>query len=341
MLVSFYVISYNQSEFIERTMGAALSQDYSPLEIIVSDDCSTDDTWKKIQQIARAYSGSHKLVVRQNQKNLGVSAHINEIWRECHGDWIVASAGDDTSHPQRVSRIVNVVKQNPEIKLVQSWLNEVDDKGHLLYVNSLGDSFQRTNEEIKKRNILNRLNGESLIYHGAAMAYSRDLVNSFPPLPHGVIHEDKILDIRAELIGDVAWIGEPLVDHCNHSGQVTDYTSRNILVDVAWLRSKGQLWSDIVTNEQNIIDLKQTKSPLNPDIAKVNKYILNLKNSGNSKSYKYRMVYGGWVNRVLLFINALIFNKLADFRLARIEFIYIFFPRWSFFLVDKLRSCLQ
>ena len=60
-LVSFVVLCYNQESFIREAFNSALLQTYSPLEIIVSDDCSTDGTFDVVQQMANdrgAYESS-------------------------------------------------------------------------------------------------------------------------------------------------------------------------------------------------------------------------------------------------------------------------------------------
>lgn len=332
MLVSFYVISYNQIEFIKRAMLAAFAQDYSPLEIIISDDCSTDGTWETIQQVANGYTGPHKIVIRQNPQNIGISEHINAIWRECHGDWIVTSAGDDMSHPARVSKIMNLVKHNPDVKLVQSWLNEVDDKGRLLYINSLGDS----KTEIKK-NFINRLNGEGLTYHGAAIAYSRDIIDSFPPLPPKMLLEDNIVNIRAELIGNVVWIRDTLVNHTNHVGQITNHSTKHIPLKISRRRSSALIWSDIVTLNQNIQEIQQKIIGSNLDIAKVQNYLTKINGQRDLLNYKYKMIYGVWLIRVFLFLWILMKGKVRDFSLKKRDYAYILFPNWSYLLLKKIR----
>ena len=95
MLISFYILAYNHENMIADAINAALAQTYSPLQIIISDDCSTDSTWEIIQKTVSSYNGPHKVEIRRNAVNLGISVHINALWKECSGEWIIASAGDD------------------------------------------------------------------------------------------------------------------------------------------------------------------------------------------------------------------------------------------------------
>ena len=64
-LVTFAILAYNQVGFIEVAVNAALAQDYPNLEIIISDDCSEDDTYKIIQNIVKNYAGPHKLIINK------------------------------------------------------------------------------------------------------------------------------------------------------------------------------------------------------------------------------------------------------------------------------------
>ena len=83
MLVTFYILTYNHVDIISDAINAALAQTYSPLQIIVSDDCSTDATWEVIKNTVSLYTGPHKVEIRRNAVNLGISAHINALWKEC------------------------------------------------------------------------------------------------------------------------------------------------------------------------------------------------------------------------------------------------------------------
>ena len=86
-------------------VAGALTQTWTPLEVVLSDDCSNDATFEIMQSMAREYKGPHSIVLNRNEKRLGVGAHINRIIQLCRGDWIVASAGDDVSMPERTVRL--------------------------------------------------------------------------------------------------------------------------------------------------------------------------------------------------------------------------------------------
>ena len=78
-LITLAVFTYNQEQFVAEAFYAAIAQDYYPLEIIFSDDCSTDGTYEKIKDLVSTYKGNHKLRARKTSKNIGVFAHVVEV----------------------------------------------------------------------------------------------------------------------------------------------------------------------------------------------------------------------------------------------------------------------
>ncbi len=92
-LITFAIFAYNQEKYIRDAIEGAFAQDYSPLEIIISDDCSTDHTFEIIQQMVDEYSGPNVVRLNRNTDNLGLIAHVNKVFELANGDWIVAAAG--------------------------------------------------------------------------------------------------------------------------------------------------------------------------------------------------------------------------------------------------------
>ena len=68
-LVSFVLLTYNQELYVKQAVEGALKQDYPTLEIIISDDCSSDSTFEIIQSVVSTYSGKHKVTILRNSSN--------------------------------------------------------------------------------------------------------------------------------------------------------------------------------------------------------------------------------------------------------------------------------
>src|ERR1017187_1574352 len=106
-VVSFVLLAYKQEQFIREAVEGALSQTYSPLEIILTDDCSPDHTFAIMQEMVTAYQGRHSVKLNRMAKNKGLAASINSMMALAVGELVVFAAGDDCSLPHRVETLAS------------------------------------------------------------------------------------------------------------------------------------------------------------------------------------------------------------------------------------------
>src|SRR5690554_7860762 len=90
-LVTFALFAYNQEEYIREAVEGAFSQTYEPLEIILSDDCSTDRTFEIMQAMAAEYTGPHEIRVRRNEGNVGVIDHVLKVAKVSKGKLFIVA----------------------------------------------------------------------------------------------------------------------------------------------------------------------------------------------------------------------------------------------------------
>jgi len=117
-LVSVIMAAYNAASHIGEALESALAQDWRPLEIVVVDDGSTDDT----QSIVRSYSG----VLYVRQENKGPSAARNTAVEQSSGHFVANFDSDDLLPPTRISDQVRYLLAHPEVGAVfgrQEWMN--------------------------------------------------------------------------------------------------------------------------------------------------------------------------------------------------------------------------
>lgn len=117
-LVSVVVITYNSSLTVVETLESIYQQTYENLELIVSDDCSKDNTVDVVRHWIEEH-GDHfvnaKLVT--TDMNTGVSGNINRGVAQSHGEWIKSIAGDDLLIPEAIEEYVRFVSGNNSIKM--------------------------------------------------------------------------------------------------------------------------------------------------------------------------------------------------------------------------------
>ena len=102
-LATILLIAFNQQATVGAAIEAALAQTYTPLEVVISDDASSDNTWAEIVSAAGRYNGPNRIVLNRNPINLGIGAHLSHLVGLSHGEMLFIAAGDDVSLPDRKS----------------------------------------------------------------------------------------------------------------------------------------------------------------------------------------------------------------------------------------------
>ena len=223
MLVSFAISAYKQEKTIQRAVKAALEQDYSPLEIVISDDCSPDSTWAVINNAVASYKGPHKVVLNRNACNLGCVRNLEMIESLCNGELIVYSEGDDWSFNNRVSTIVALYKAHPEVSLIASDVVRVDGSGSPI---DIGRGAESDGIDVIERGVAPFLCSGRML-SGATFAYPRSLSKHFTTQFEGRWSADFNLTIRALIVGPIMIIKRPLINY-RVSGGVSTTPSKSI-----------------------------------------------------------------------------------------------------------------
>lgn len=124
-LVSIIMPSYNCGEFVEETIRSVQAQTYQNWEIIFMDDCSTDDTIRKMSAIRDKDKRIH---LYQNIANLGAAVSRNNALREAKGKWIAFLDSDDLWEPTKLEKQVTFMKENG-YKFSYTCYSEMDGEG--------------------------------------------------------------------------------------------------------------------------------------------------------------------------------------------------------------------
>jgi glycosyltransferase involved in cell wall biosynthesis len=203
-LASFLLITFNQQNTVADAIRGALAQTWAPLEILISDDASSDATFAAAEQCVRDYRGPHVVRLYRNEKNLGISAHLSALAARASGEMLFIAAGDDISRPERVERVMRVwLDSGRRYDLIATDLQDLDAEGQthgVLRVTNLDDyrSFEAWSG-----------NRPHLV--GAAHAWARRLFDAFGPIAPGIYGEDQIMAFRAIMSQGAHTLHEPLV----------------------------------------------------------------------------------------------------------------------------------
>ncbi len=135
-LVSIIVASYNSREYIIETLESAKIQTYNNIELIVTDDCSTDDTTLITREWMDKNGARFKrCVLVEHEFNTGIPANVNRGFTVSHGEWIKFIAADDLLQPRCIEFLVDKITSNSSVIICGMKLFSYDSFGVKCYGN--------------------------------------------------------------------------------------------------------------------------------------------------------------------------------------------------------------
>jgi len=222
-LVSYCLFTYNQEAYIRESLEAALAQIYSPLEIVISDDCSTDGTVAVIQEVLAAYSGDHRVIFNVNERNLGIGGHVSKVLLELsNGDYFVLVGGDDISSVKHISTAVQRIREAPKgVLMVDFSARTIDEFGREDPSRKTIGSFDRISGTQLYRLEDYLLMEREIATFAPGRIISRELLNIFGSLSKDCPTEDTVFGLRALLAGGVLRTTDVLIKYRKHSAGVS------------------------------------------------------------------------------------------------------------------------
>lgn len=212
MRASMIVMTYNHEAFVAEAVRGALEQQCDPIDILISDDASLDQTFEITRLIVADYRGPHRVRLNRNVHNLGIAAHLNRCMELTDSEIVVVAAGDDISLPQRVSRVLETFSATNAL-LVHSRVREIgrhgeDVEGPFPHDGAL---FLRSTSAVAAANSM-------ALYIGATGAWRREVFDRYGILRFPDLYEDLVVGFRAALEERVAFVDEALVKYRVGSG---------------------------------------------------------------------------------------------------------------------------
>lgn len=116
---------YESEAYIQETVRSFLNQSYQPSAIIISDDCSSDQTYEAIKKNFQ----SPLLQVFHQTLNLGPSLNARFTVDQTQAELICLCAGDDVMHPDRLKECYAFMEQHPECDVVYTFVQTIDENG--------------------------------------------------------------------------------------------------------------------------------------------------------------------------------------------------------------------
>ncbi len=186
--VSIIIPVYNEEEHVQEAIQSALNQTYKDIEIVVIDDASTDNSEKKVLELAKKHSN---IVFIKENVNLGVSLARNKAISIATGEYIFPLDADDKIEKTLVEKAAKVLDENPQTGVVYSFYKYFQDRDDIdecevkedgiIYDNGCLNGSMFRKEDFYKvggyKTCFNRIGGEDwdlwLSFHEAGFEFKR------------------------------------------------------------------------------------------------------------------------------------------------------------------------
>ena len=192
--ISVLVITYNQEDLIGRALESILIQKEYLHEIIISDDCSTDNNWDVINRYAQQNPNFVKPF--RNKHNLGIFGNMESLYSKPTGDIVFWLSGDDTFCDGLFAKAIHLIEKNKIDYKNELFCLYFDYK--MLYPD--GSSIIYSNKVVTKGHNLVSLKLRQLISNRTT-GYSVNILKNLTPVRKDIVHyTDLLQEIQLQML---------------------------------------------------------------------------------------------------------------------------------------------
>lgn len=251
---------YNVGPYVEEALSSCLKQEYQGLwELIIVNDCSTDQTKEIIERMVNAASPEMDITVIHHSANMGVAGATDSGFRAAKYDWIIMVDGDDIQFPDRCAKTARLIQDHPDAGLIVMSAENIRSSGEAFGYTSYcqGKTFKEAPDLLyiadSRQRILNwmgRTDKPKINAYGCAMALKRCLVELWgnlqqPGAPR--IAQDPPWELRAFLSAPVLGSKELACHYRMHNNNILNrqwnYGTPQGLAEIELFQSNYQLFN--------------------------------------------------------------------------------------------------
>ena len=206
-LVSVVLATYNGEKYLRQQLDSILQQDYPNIEIVVTDDCSSDSTLTILQEYASKYPS---ILIYANDTNLGLNKNFEKGMLLAQGEYIAISDQDDIWKKEKITTLMNKIGNHAIIY----------HDSELIDLNGL--SLNRKLSDIKQLGDFDNCLNVAIVANvpGHAMLFKKSLVDQCIPFPENAILYDHWMAFVATFSTGIKFISRPLVMYRQHENNI-------------------------------------------------------------------------------------------------------------------------
>jgi glycosyltransferase involved in cell wall biosynthesis len=209
-LVTVVLPCYNAALYVEEAVRSIMCQTYSNLEILLIDDCSTDNTSAILLRLAQE---DKRITIIRNEQNLKLVKTLNKGIDEAKGKFIARMDADDISLPERIEKQVEFMLLHPEVDLCGTNYSIIDGKGNKIEASV---TMPLTSKEIATALLFTCPIGHPTVL------FKKDTIQNLGKYDEKMINiEDYELWLRVAANGLIVNLPEPLLKYRWHGDNIS------------------------------------------------------------------------------------------------------------------------
>ncbi|MBL4649070.1 MAG: glycosyltransferase [Aureispira sp.] len=205
-LVSIIALSYNHAIYLEETLDSIVNQSYKNIQLIIRDDCSSDNSVEVIKKWIK--KNKVDCIFHFQEKNQGICKGLNEALKDVKGTYYQAISCDDVLLPEKTAIQVALLEQNPNLAFIHSNGNSIDENSTIV---------ERLNQKVVREDGVTEDFFKDLLFYNGVLAPSvlvrKSMLPEAPVYDESLSFEDWDLWLNLSLKHDVYYLNEPLVQY--------------------------------------------------------------------------------------------------------------------------------
>ncbi len=214
--VTIGILTYNHQKFIEKCLESVLALKYENLEIVISDDCSTDKTREVIENFLSNVETHHTVLFNKNETNLGLASHFNKVFGElATGNFLITLGGDDMIKEDYLEMAVSYFEKDASLMMLDFNADIIDENGKVTQnAKDLGYDF-------KSFELHDYLALEPIPSFAPGRMIRKDLVQKYDPISKSCPTEDSVLVLRALMMGKLGRLNKDVILYRRHTNNIS------------------------------------------------------------------------------------------------------------------------
>ena len=230
-LITILLLCYNHERFAAEAVHGVLSQTYSPIEVLIFDDCSPDQTAQSIERALAEHSTQHKVQFIRNPVNMNSNVVVRKGLAMAKGEFLFVSHGDDVMLPEMIEDMANVW-MSERVSLVTANAYYIDKD-----LKPLNRTFRDVNVPADESFETLARDGANACCFGPAIGFEREIYEKFGWVPRYLRAYDVMYPFYAYLLKGAKFINKPLLKYRVHE----DNTSLSLTAEKSDARKRAMV----------------------------------------------------------------------------------------------------